>query len=196
MNDLLHYSIADILRTGYAFIVTKFFYRKARLIRRPFHIRGKKYMEYGRGFTVGYSCRFEIFGKTTCLHIGESCHLGDNVHIVASEEVVIGDNLLCASKVFISDTSHGNYHAGSGSVSSPEEPPTNRPLYAKPVHIGNNVWLGENVVVLAGATIGNGCIIGSNATVTGNIPDDCIAVGSPARPIKKYDRDSDDWINV
>lgn len=194
MNDLFHYSFADIIRTAYAFIITKIFYGKARLVRRPFHIRGKKYLSYEEGFTTGYSCRIEIFGNETKLRIGKNCRIGDNVHIVASEKVIIGDNLLCASKVFISDTSHGNYADPTSLPSNPDEPPTDRELHSKPVSIGNNVWIGENVVILGGTHIGDSCIIGSNAVVTGELPDYCIAVGSPAKPIKKFDHDTQKWI--
>lgn len=60
------------------------------------------------------------------------------------------------------------------------------PSHAK-VKIGDNVWLGERVMVLKGVTIGNNCIIGAGAIVTKNIPDNSIAVGVPARVICSYD---------
>lgn len=196
MSEIFSYSLSDILRTIYALIVTKIFYSKARLIRRPFHIRGKKHLQYDKGFTTGYNCRIEIFGETAILKLGKNCHLGDNVHLVASRSVVIGDNLLCASKVFISDTSHGDYSSDQKTTSSPKADPNTRPLFSKSIEIGNNVWIGENVVVLAGAKIGDGCIIGSNAVVTKEIPDNCIAAGIPAKPIKKYDGIKEVWFSI
>ncbi|HFI1792856.1 TPA: DapH/DapD/GlmU-related protein, partial [Escherichia coli] len=51
--------------------------------------------------------------------------------------------------------------------------------------IGNDVWLGTGVTVLRGVRIGDGAIIGANAVVTKNIPDYCIAVGVPAKVIKR-----------
>ena len=89
-----------------------------------------------------------------------------------------------ASRVFISDTNHGEYSGLEQSL--PSEAPNGRKLIYKNVIIGNNVWIGENVVVLPGVKIGNGVIIGAGAIVTKNIPDNCIVAGNPARIIKRY----------
>jgi acetyltransferase-like isoleucine patch superfamily enzyme len=118
--------------------------------------------------------------------------MGDNVHIVAHEAVVIGDNCLIASKVFISDTSHGGYSGVTGHT-SPTVPPALRPMYTRAVTIGNNVWIGENVSILLGVTIADGCIIGANAVVTNDVPRDCIALGVPARTVKRFNSDSQEW---
>lgn len=56
--------------------------------------------------------------------------------------------------------------------------------YAHPVTIGNDCWIGGNVVLLAGVTIGNGCTIGAGAVVTRDIPPFSVAVGSPARVVR------------
>ena len=57
-------------------------------------------------------------------------------------------------------------------------------LIPKSIHIGNNVWIGSNSTVLAGVTIGNNAVIGAGSVVTKDIPENMIAVGSPARVIK------------
>lgn len=62
--------------------------------------------------------------------------------------------------------------------------------------IGENVWIGENVIVLKGVTIGKGSIIGSASVVTKSIPEGCIAVGSPAKVIKKYNEERQEWLSV
>ena len=56
--------------------------------------------------------------------------------------------------------------------------------YAKPIEIGNNVWIGGNVVVLPGVTIGDNCVIGAGSIVTKDIPKDSVAVGNPCKVIK------------
>lgn len=190
------YSLSEIISTAYALICTKIFYYGARLIRRPFYCRGKSRLQFAKGLTTGHHCRFDLLGEngdnSIKLIIGENCKLGDNVHIVANKKVIIGDNCLMASKIFISDTSHGDYSVLSTS-SSPEIPPDKRNLYMKPVSIGNNVWIGENVVIMSGSKIGDGCIIGANTTVNCVIPDNCIAVGSPAKVVKEYNFVSKRW---
>lgn len=57
--------------------------------------------------------------------------------------------------------------------------------FCKPIHVGNSVWLGGNVTVLAGVTIGNNVVVGAGSVVTRDIPDNSVAVGNPARVIKK-----------
>lgn len=190
------YGLGEIFKNLISLIYTKIFYNGARLIRRPVYIRGKKYLQYGQGFTTGYNCRLEIFdtglGGEKKLIIGRNCKLGDNVHIAAGEKVVIGDNCLMASKVYISDVNHGNY-SDNGIISSPDTIPDHRTLFTKIVSIGNNVWIGENVCILPGVTIGDGCIIGANSVVNRNISENCIVAGSPAKIIKKYNGNTKLW---
>jgi acetyltransferase-like isoleucine patch superfamily enzyme len=193
------YSLYEIIKTIIALFYTKIFYSNARLIRLPVYIRGGKRMKYSRGFTTGYGCRIECFSITSnkkhSLIIGKNCHIGDYVHIASGEEVIIGDDCLFASKIYISDISHGLY-SGSSDHSSPSMEPRNRELHTKPVNIGNNVWIGESVTILPGSKIGNGCIIGANSVVNKHIEDDCLAVGCPAKVIKRYDKVSKKWISV
>ena len=99
-----------------------------------------------------------------------------------------------ASHIYISDNSHGFYKGEE--QSSPDEPPILRSYHVAPVEVGDNVWIGEGVVIMPGITIGQGSIIGANSTVTKSIPPYCIAVGQPARVIKKYDFSINKWIPV
>lgn len=124
--------------------------------------------------------------------IKDNVAINDSVHIGATNYVEIGNNVLMASKIYISDHSHGLY-AGDYQ-SDPETPPNIRPVSCnKQVVIEDNVWLGESVSVLAGVTIGRGCIIGSNSVVSKSIPPYSIAVGSPARVVKMYSIEKKEW---
>lgn len=193
------YGLDEIVKNTISLVYTRIFYNGARLLRRPIYVRGKKFLQYGKGFTTGYSCRLEMFntgvGGAKKLIIGRNCKIGDYVHIAAGENVTIGDNCLIASKIFISDINHGDY-SGVFEYSSPCIPPDNRSLYTRPVSIGNNVWIGENVCILPGVKVGDGCIIGANSVVNKDIPQNSIAVGSPARVIKKFDEKKKMWIQV
>lgn len=118
----------------------------------------------------------------------------DFCHIGATHYIEIGNNVLFGSKVYVTDHGHGIYSSESVH-SSPEEPPTERKLDSdKELIIGDNVWVGDNVTILPNVHIGNGCVIGSNSVVTKDIPDNCIAVGIPAKVIKKYDFEKKKWV--
>ena len=171
---MTRYSFSEFVKTLYSFVITKITYSQARLIRRPIYIRGLKSISGCKGLTTGRFCRFDLEGKKKTLFIGDKCEMGDMTHIVAFEKVEIGNNVLIASKCFISDTSHGSYKGKK--QDDPELPPNERKLVTLPVKIGNNVWIGENVVVLAGADIGDGCVIGANSVVNQRIPARSIVV--------------------
>ena len=178
------YSISENIKNVYSLIMTKLMLKQARFVRRPVYIRGRKSLYGCVGLTTGRFCRFDLEGCKKTLYIGENCEIGDMTHIVAYESVEIGNNVLVASKCFISDTNHGTY---KGEVQdAPNIPPNKRKLVTKPVKIGNNVWIGENVVILAGAEIGDGCVIGANSVVIGKHGENEIIAGAPAKVVKKW----------
>ena len=68
--------------------------------------------------------------------------------------------------------------------------------YAKPVTIGNDVWIGGNVVINPGVTIGSNVVIGSGSVVTKDIPSGVIAAGNPCRVIREItEKDAEYWHN-
>lgn len=152
----------------------------------PREIRGEKYMKLGESFWaekgLDLQCldRYgnEVFHPQ--LSIGNNAHFGYFCHIGCIGSISIGDNLLVGRNVYITDHFHGK-----GTMEEADISPKERPLYYKgPVKIGNNVWLGDNVVVLPGVTIGNNVTVGANAVVTKDLPDHSIAAGVPARVIR------------
>jgi acetyltransferase-like isoleucine patch superfamily enzyme len=186
------YSLSSFFYLVYCLFRTKLSFPTARLIRFPFDIRNKKYISIGRDFTTGPGCRLETGSEESTgkkLFIGESVQINDYVHISAWERVVIGNNVLMASKIYISDVCHGDFCSEYDITL----PPVKQPLKTKPVYIGENTWIGESVCVLPGTRIGKCCIIGANAVVNRDIPDYCMAVGNPARIVKRYCFDSRMW---
>lgn len=188
------YSLTEYVKNIYSFIMTKITFRHARFIRRPIYIRGRKSLSGCNGLTTGRFCRFDLEGSKQTLFIGDNCEMGDLTHIVAHEKVEIGNNVLIASKCFISDTNHGVYKGDN--QDPPQTPPNQRNLVSKPVLIGNNVWIGENVVILPGSNIGDGCIIGANSVVCSDIEPYSISVGAPSKVIKKWNSNKLHWDKV
>lgn len=179
-------------------IYTKLFYKNARLIRRPFDIRGKNSIKYARGFTTGRYCRIEAHSHSqsseTIIEFGVNCQMNDSVHIAGAERIFIGDDVLIASRVFITDLNHGCYKGPQ--QSHPDIISRVRKLHTNPVHIESNVWLCEGVVVLPGVRIGKSSIIGANSVVTRSIPENSIAVGNPAKVIKQFSFERNEWVSV
>ena len=198
MKLISRYGLWGILRLLSSWILTKIFYPTARIVRFPIYIRGKQYMFLGDGLTTGVNVRLDADPhpkRKIVLRIGRNVQVNDSVHIAAIESVVIGDFTLLASRVFISDHNHGSYSIQDLN-SIPSIPPVLRPLFSSPVNIGKNVWLGEQVSVLPGVTIGDGSIIGANSVVTHDIPSNSIAAGNPARVIKVFDEVINSWVRV
>lgn len=122
------------------------------------------------------------------LRIGKGCNIGRFNEIYASKEVIIDDYVLTADRVYISDNSH--------SYKDVSIPIMNQPIILnKTVHIGEGTWIGCGAAII-GSNIGKHCVIGANAVVTRDIPDYSVAVGIPAKVIKRYDFEHEKWVDV
>lgn len=184
------YSFSEYLKNVYSYLMTKLTMKNARFIRRPIYIRGKKSISGCEFMTTGRFCRFDLEGKKTTLIIGKNCEMGDMTHIVAHNHVQIGDDVLIASKCFISDTNHGSY-AGENQ-DSPYMKPRLRELTLGKTIIGSNVWIGENAVILPGAEIGDGCVVGANSVVSRRFPSGSMIVGNNT-VIKVWNKETKKW---
>lgn len=196
-QTLRRYGFLGSLRLIRDILLSKCISANVRLVRYPYYFRGQSYIEFGKGFTSGVGLRIDAFGdKSKQVIFGVNVEVGDYVHIGALESVSIGDNVLMASKVYISDHDHGVYQGSAEQVSPASQIQSQKPLQISPVRIGNNVWLGENVCVLKGVEIGENSIIGASSVVTKSIPANCIAIGTPARVVKRYDAALKEWVAV
>lgn len=194
---LRRYGVFGLVWLTRDYLFTRLVYPSLRLARFPFRVRGRHGIRWGRRLTTGAGVRLDVFRDDgqPALVFGEDVQLNDYVHIGAVERVEIGSQVLIASRVFISDHNHGEY-ASPDPASAPTTPPALRPLVSKPVRIGDRVWLGEQVCVLPGVSIGDGAIVGAGSVVTRDIPRNSIAVGNPARVIRVYDEISGSWLRV
>ncbi len=194
-----HYSFLYKCELAYSVIRSRLIDRRIRYFNFPIIIKGRKFIDFGNSLTAGYYCRFEVFPNNDDpqkrLIFGNNIQLNDFVHISAIDHVEIGDGCLLASHIYISDNTHGRYEGGEND-SSPMLPPEYREYITAPVVIGKNVWIGEGVIVMPGVTIGDGCVIGAHSVVNKDIEPFTIAVGTPAKIIKRYSFDNKRWEKV
>ncbi|MFR4351143.1 MAG: acyltransferase [Roseburia sp.] len=141
---------------------------------------------YGGGY-IGPDSMMTCSGSGE-IKIGFGFRATEHLRLTSLNRVVIGDNVLLGSSVTILDCNHG--------MNAEEEGYFEQKMLLKEVHIDDGVWCGDYVVILPGVTVGKHSIIGAGSIVTKSVPSYCIAVGNPARVIKKWDFDSKSWKKV
>ena len=124
--------------------------------------------------------------------VGDYVCFSDGVHISSIASIEIGNHCLFGSRIYVSDHNHGSYRGDH--QSSPEEPPAHRLLGGGgAVVIGENVWIGDNSVIIGPATIGAGTIVGANSVVRGVVPSNTIVAGAPAKVVKIFNSKTGSW---
>lgn len=113
------------------------------------------------------------YGSNTI--VGNNVYMNFNLTIIDDYEVTIGNNVMLGPNVTIAVTNH------------PVHPDLRREcgMYALPVVIEDDVWIGSGAIIVPGATIGKGSVIGAGSVVTRDIPAKVIAVGNPCRVLRK-----------
>lgn len=186
---VIRYIVRSIMAIKWRFRLSHFG-PKSEIIR-PLKVNGKG-IYIGSRVCIQYKSWIEanpLTGEPKAeLIIGNGCAIGHFNEIYATKSIVIEDNVLTADRVYISDNLHG--------YENPEIPVIKQPIKQNgTVRIGEGSWLGAGACVI-GANIGKHCVIGANAVVTHDIPDYSVAVGIPAKVIKKYNFNTSKWENV
>jgi acetyltransferase-like isoleucine patch superfamily enzyme len=114
------------------------------------------------------------------VRIGQGTFLNMGVMVAAENLVEIGDHCMLANGCFVTDSSHR--------YDDPRKPITWQGFQSKgSTRIGDNCWLGANVVVTSGVSIGERCVIGANSVVTKDVESFSIAAGAPAKVLRKVE---------
>jgi acetyltransferase-like isoleucine patch superfamily enzyme len=157
----------------------------------PLIIQNAQYIEIGDDVGIykkAWLHTRQIDENIPRLVIDDGTKVGNFAHIAAVRDVYIGKNISIADKVYISDNLH--------TYEDVTRPIRQQPVFFKnSVHIGDDSWIGDNVSII-GAKIGRHCVIGANSVVTRDVPDYSVAVGAPARVIKRYNFEAKEWQRV
>ncbi len=151
----------------------------------------KKFIEAGERVTVRHNARIQgvtsHFSPTLSPRIilSNGVSIQQNIHLTCANYVFIGENTAIAANVTITDIHHPYED-----ISRPIE---KQPIVVKEVVIGADCKIYNNAVVLPGVHIGKHVTIGANCVVIRDMPDFSVAVGNPARIVKRYNPDTQIW---
>ena len=163
------------------------------LIHPPLRFNNLHQIRLCAGVTIHRDCWLVALGDDEDgrpkLIIKSHAAIGMGATISAAGHVEIGERVLLARNVYISDHGHA--------FEDIEIPIMDQGITVpKPVSIGNHTWLGQNACILPGVRIGEHCVVGANSVVTSDIPDRSVAVGAPARVVKTFNKSSQRWERI
>ena len=177
--------------------INKLFYGnfgKRSAIISPIRIIGRKNIFIGKRCLIRDGARIECIYKwnnlkfNPKLRIGDGTNIEQSVHITFASNLTIGKNCSIAPRVMITTIDHDYSKIDIGIMKND--------ILTRDVTIGDNCFFGIDVKIFPGVTIGNNCIVGANSLVMSDLPDYCVAVGCPAKIIKRFDKETQKWINL
>ncbi len=123
------------------------------------------------------------------IEIGNRVSATGYLTVGAADSVVIEDDVLLASHIYIGDNLHGMARA--------DVPYKYQHLERiAPVRIGRGTWVGEHAVILPGVTVGEFAVIGANSVVSRDVPPRTVVAGAPARPIRRWSDEDGGWVDA
>ena len=117
----------------------------------------------------------------THISIGDGCYINFNCNFVDDGQITIGERVMFGPAVTIATVGH------------PINPKMREYMYTDPVTIGNDCWIGGNVTICPGVTIGDNTVIGAGSVVTKDIPANCVAAGNPCRVIREINENDEKY---
>lgn len=148
----------------------------------PIFLSGTPYIYLGNKVGIWKHARIEAIDEwegqyfSPRLTIGDNVTIGQNCHITVAESIIIEKDTVCSARVTITDISHVTDNDDLAVL--------NQGIVTKPVRICEGAFIGINVTVLPGVTVGKHAVVGANSVVTKDVPDYATAVGVPAKIIK------------
>jgi lipopolysaccharide O-acetyltransferase len=123
------------------------------------------------------------------IEIGDDVYIGNYAQIFALDCIKIGSGCVLSEHVYITDNAHG-LDPDAGLIMK-------QPLESRgPVHLGDHTFIGFGARIMPGVTLGSRCVVGTNSVVTKSFPDFTMLAGSPAKAIKRYDREAKQWLPI
>lgn len=183
----------DIITKLYTKLISRFFYGigKNSSIIPPLRTTYAHDIQLGNNVTIHSNCWLQVVNyreaySSPKLVFMDHVSIGMDSTISVAKRIVIEEHVFTARNVYISDHGHEFHNhqipISQQGITDPEE-----------VIIGAHSWLGQNAVILPGVKIGRHCVIGANSVVNRSIPDYSVAVGVPARVVKRFDFDLNTW---
>lgn len=111
----------------------------------------------------------------THIHLGTGTYINVNCNFIDDGEIFVGEKVMFGPAVTIATVGH------------PIKPDMRQYMYADPVHIEDNCWIGANVTICPGVTIGENTVIGAGSVVTKDIPANVVAAGNPCKVLRPID---------
>lgn len=161
-------------------------------IGRSLFVSNQRYIKVGDFLKLKSNYRIECYDSfygdslSPNFVIGDRVTIGYNLTAFVADNLYIGDDTILAGGVTLITENHGMDPMNS-------KPYHSQPLKTGPIEIGKACWIGQNVCILPNVKIGDKCIVAAGAVVNSDIPEYSIAVGVPARVVKKYNFDSCKW---
>lgn len=152
----------------------------------PVRLSGEQRIRLGRQVYIGAGSWLQVLkeavpGPDPVISIGDGVSMSGFCTVSAACGIVIEERALIARYVYLADHSHA--------IAAPDRAIKDQGItQLAPVRIGAGAWLGQNVVVCPGVTIGRNAVVGANSVVRQDVPDYCVAAGVPARVIRRIDQ--------
>ncbi|MGH2383113.1 MAG: acyltransferase, partial [Candidatus Limnocylindria bacterium] len=152
------------------------------ILQPPIRLKGEDRIAVGRDVFVGAGSWLQVVGRETegvAIVIGDGTSIAGNCVLSAASSVTLGPRVLIARGVYVSDHIHA--------FEDPSRAVMDQGLARiEAVEVAEGAWLGENVVICPGVRIGRGAVVGANAVVLDDVPDHALAVGVPAKVVRRF----------